>query len=71
MLLKYVPFAADGFNFEIVDMTGRIYNLGKTRVQPGGSAIDIDISKFSLRPGVYFLKINSETKNEALKLIIQ
>jgi hypothetical protein len=59
------------FNFEIVDVTGRMYNLGKIRVQPGGSPINIDISKFSLRAGVYFLKINSITKKEVMKLIIQ
>ena len=59
------------FSFTIVDQTGKTYYLGKRRVQRGASNIDIDISKLSLRSGVYFLKINSETKNEELKLIIQ
>jgi N-acetylneuraminic acid mutarotase len=59
------------FSFTIVDQTGKVYNLGKRRVQRGASDIAIDISNLSLRSGVYFLKINSETKNEELKLIIQ
>ncbi len=59
------------FSFTIADQTGRIYNLGKIRIQPGGSIMNFDISKFSLHPGVYFLRITSETKSEAIKLIVQ
>ncbi|MEJ7680666.1 MAG: DNRLRE domain-containing protein [Segetibacter sp.] len=59
------------FNFTIADQMGRMYNLGKMRIQPGGSNINIDISKFSLRPGVYILKINSGTKSEEMKFIVQ
>ena len=58
-------------NFTIADQTGRIYNLGKIRIQPGESNINIDISNYSLSPGVYFLKINSGIKSDDLKLIVQ
>lgn len=59
------------FSFTIVDQTGKVYNLGKRRVQRDASDIAMDISNLSLRSGVYFLRIYSETKNEELKLIIQ
>ena len=59
------------FNLTIADRAGRIYNLGKIRIQTQNSDINIDISRFSLPPGVYFLKIISETKNDQIKLIIQ
>jgi N-acetylneuraminic acid mutarotase len=57
------------FSLEIADENGRTYNLGKRTSQPAG--IDIDISNLSLRPGVYFLKIKSDTRSEEMKLVIQ
>jgi hypothetical protein len=50
------------FSFTIVDQTGKVYNLGKRRVQRGASDIAIDISNLSLRSGVYFLKVNQKQK---------
>ena len=67
--IKFPGTYRGDFSLEIADQMGRIFNLSKTRIQPG-SNINIDISKFSLPPGIYFLKINSETKNEEVKLII-
>ncbi len=66
------PVAYQGnFSFEIIDQTGRIYNMGKVRIQLGGSNIDFDISNFSLHTGVYFLKIKSETTSDQIKLIVE
>jgi N-acetylneuraminic acid mutarotase len=58
------------FSFAIVSTTGKIYNLGRIRIQPDAT-INMDISRFSLAQGVYFLKINSETINEKIKLIVK
>jgi hypothetical protein len=57
--------------FQIVDLAGRMYNVGKTTVQPGATDINVDISKLALLPGVYFLKVNSKAMNEQVKLIVQ
>lgn len=68
--IKFPPTYEGIFSIEIADQSGKMYNGGKTKVPAGGSIIDVDISKFSLPPGVYFLKIHSATKNEEIKLII-
>ncbi len=60
------------YHMQIVDMLGRRYDLGETRLNTGGSRMNINISKLALKPGVYFLKINSTTdKADILKLMIQ
>ncbi len=59
------------FRFEISDQAGRTYNLGQMRMQRGGANINFDISKFSLRSGVYFLKIKSEAISNEIKLVIE
>jgi hypothetical protein len=48
-----------------------VYKLGELRIPAGGSNINIDISKFSLQPGVYFLRINSNERHSQIKLVIQ
>ena len=48
---------------QIVSVFGTTYQLGKTSLNGGGTAIDLDISKLSLRAGLYFLKVTSESKN--------
>jgi N-acetylneuraminic acid mutarotase len=66
------PFSYTGnFSFIITNQNGINYNLGKVRVERGGSSVSFDISNLSLPPGVYFLKINSNVKSEELKLIIK
>lgn len=58
-------------NLQIADVTGRIYNLGQVKLQPGGSIMQVDISALSLTSGVYYLKIISETRPvEVIKLIV-
>lgn len=69
--IKFPDSYEGDFSIEIADQSGRVYNVGKTKVLTGGSTAEVDISKFSLRSGVYFLKIHSSTKNEEIKLIIQ
>lgn len=68
--IKFPADYAGDFNFSIADQGGRIYNLGKLRIQRG-SNMNIDVSRFSLRPGVYFLRITSPAKNEEMKIVVQ
>ncbi|HLL44104.1 MAG TPA: DNRLRE domain-containing protein [Segetibacter sp.] len=59
------------FLLDIVNEAGIVYKLGEPRISAGGSNINIDISKFSLQPGVYFLRINSNERHNQIKLVIQ
>ncbi|HYO06027.1 MAG TPA: T9SS type A sorting domain-containing protein, partial [Phototrophicaceae bacterium] len=59
------------FTLQIVDQLGKIFDIGKRRLKAGGSTISVDISKFSFKPGVYFLKIQSDKKTEIIKLVKQ
>jgi hypothetical protein len=55
---------------QITDAVGKTFEIGKYRLKPGGTNIDVNISSLSLKPGAYFLRINSETKTEVMKLIV-
>ena len=69
--LKFPNDYEGDFFLDIVDQTGRVYNIGKTTVQIGGASKTVDISNLSLAPGVYYLRIKSKTKNEEVKLVVQ
>jgi hypothetical protein len=57
---------------QIVDMTGRVYEIERSSFVVRGSTMEVDVSKFNLKPGVYLLKINSkERKTEVVKLLIR
>ncbi|MCU7548260.1 DNRLRE domain-containing protein [Chitinophagaceae bacterium LB-8] len=59
-------------SLQIVDMTGRVFELSKPSFIVSGSTMEVDVSKFNFKPGVYFLKINSrERKTEVVKLLIR
>jgi hypothetical protein len=53
-------------SIQIVDVVGRVYKGDNFTLPPGGSTVDMDISKLDLKAGVYFLKINSATSQTAL-----
>ncbi len=59
------------FTIQIIDPLGKTFDLGKKRLTAGGSNMSADISKFSFKPGIYFLKIQSDTKTEIIKLVKQ
>ncbi|WP_018613132.1 T9SS type A sorting domain-containing protein [Segetibacter koreensis] len=59
------------FTLQIVDALGKVYDLGKRRLKAGGSNLSIDVSRFYFKPGIYFLKIQSDSKLETIKLLIQ
>lgn len=51
------PANVDGnYNMQLIDIAGRIYELGKYQIKPGGSNIDINVPGNVIRSGVYFLK---------------
>ncbi len=56
-------------NFQIVDAVGRVYNIGRTQLQRGGSNMQLDISRLSLKPGLYYLKVHSAGKTDIIKLV--
>ena len=59
------------FTLQIIDQLGKTFDIGKRRLKAGGSTVSVDVTKFSIRPGVYFLKIQSDTKTEIIKLVKQ
>ena len=53
-------------------MPGRIGQVGKTKLNAGGSTMHVDISRLSLNAGVYFLKIQEGGKmTDVFKLVIE
>ncbi len=57
------------FTLQIIDPLGKTFDIGKRRLKAGGSNVLVDIFSFSFKPGIYFLKIQSETKTEIIKLV--
>ncbi|WP_018611218.1 DUF7594 domain-containing protein [Segetibacter koreensis] len=72
MLMLQFPITYSGnSDLQIVDATGKTYEMGKFKILPGGSNMQVDISRLSLKPGFYYLKIVSETRPvETIKLIV-
>jgi hypothetical protein len=66
------PAAYSGdYTIQIVDLLGRVYNIGKISLNGGGTNMQTDISKLYIDPGIYFLKVTSANKkSDLLKLII-
>jgi len=60
------------FNLQMIDPVGKMYELGKFKLKPEIGNTKIDISKLSLKPGIYFLRISSDTgQAETIKLTLQ
>lgn len=69
--IKFPAGYKGNVRLQLADMTGAIYDLGKSRLRTDGGTIDIDVANLHLAPGVYFLKIYSEEgKTENIKLFI-
>ena len=58
-------------NLQIADAVGKTFEIGQYYLKPGGTNLEVNISHLTLKSGIYFLKINSETKTDLIKLIIQ
>lgn len=58
------------YHLQLTDLLGRKYDLGKARLN-GATSLNINISKYSLKPGIYLLRINSNNKEDVLKVMIQ
>jgi len=58
---------------QITDALGRVYNMGRVKLQRGiSNNTEIDISRLSLKPGFYYLRILSDTRPpDIIKLIIE
>jgi hypothetical protein len=68
-----IPTGYEGnANLELSDQLGRVYKIGASHIQAGGATVEVDLSKFQLKPGIYYLKIISETRNtEVIKLQLE
>ena len=59
-------------NLEIIDVTGRQYELGKINLSGASNTMEVNISALSLKSGFYYLKVISETRpTEVIKLIVK
>lgn len=59
-------------HLQIIDALGRTYEMGKMTLPAGGSIMEADISKLSLKPGFYYLRIlSANTKPEIIKLVVR
>jgi hypothetical protein len=60
------------YNIEMIDILGRKYQIASPLLRSGGSNLDIDISNLQLKPGVYTMRIFSDSKKtEVIKVIKQ
>ncbi len=58
-------------SLDIYDISGRKYTIDKIRVPHGGLDIEVDVSKFRLKPGVYYLRIKGSERVEQFPIVIQ
>ncbi len=59
------------YTIQIVDQLGKVNRIGQTNLKAGGTSMEVDISNLSLKAGIYFLRIISNSKkSEIIKLII-
>jgi hypothetical protein len=58
---------------QLADASGRIYEIGRIKLQRGRTNnMEVDISRWSLKPGFYYLKILYETRaNDVIKLVVR
>ncbi|HEX8277295.1 MAG TPA: T9SS type A sorting domain-containing protein, partial [Segetibacter sp.] len=68
------PAEASGYStIQLADASGRLYEIGRIKLQRGRTNnMEVDISRWSLKPGFYYLKILYETRaNDVIKLIVK
>ncbi|MEO7800834.1 MAG: malectin domain-containing carbohydrate-binding protein [Ginsengibacter sp.] len=59
-------------SLQIIDPAGRIYELGNTRTGSGKFSVEMDISKYGFKAGLYLLRVtNASGHTEILKFIIE
>jgi N-acetylneuraminic acid mutarotase len=58
-------------NIDLLDQSGKIYHISEIGVLHGGMEADIDVTKFSLKAGVYFLKIRSADRTNNIPVILK
>jgi hypothetical protein len=58
-------------NLLLSDVRGKTFEIGHYLLNPGGSNMEVDVSKLALTPGVYFLQIRLDKKTDVIKLIIK
>lgn len=57
---------------QLSDILGNTYQIQKTMLKGSGSIVKVDVSRFSLHPGAYFLKLQVKgEKVQVLKVLIK
>jgi hypothetical protein len=69
--IKFPTVYEDNIQLQLIDVAGRIYEIGRAQLIPGGRTMDINISHLKLKAGVYILRINSAKSSESIKLLIR
>jgi hypothetical protein len=63
---------AENTDIELIDVTGRAYSIGKFKLQGLANTVKADISRLSLTPGVYYLRVSSANQQpESVKVILK
>ncbi len=69
--IKFPASYRGDYTIHIVDATGRFFEIAQVRLKPGGSDMELNISKSKLKSGIYYLQIRAENgKTEIIKIII-
>jgi hypothetical protein len=70
--IKFPAIYKGHMTLQITDVSGRVYEIGKTRLRAGGSNMEVNLSRLGLKPGVYLLKfVYAERQTEVVKLLIE
>lgn len=60
----------ESIDMQMVDASGKKFELGTHALRPVETDIEVNLAPLSVRAGVYFLKVITNTKTELIKLII-
>lgn len=72
-MIEFPSTYSGNSTLQITDALGRIYSIGQVKLQRGRSNnTQIDVSTLPLKPGVYYLRVLSETRpSDVIKLVIE
>ena len=61
---------ADNVSLELINQNGKSYKIKTPKYSKAGSKAEIDVSNLSLSAGIYFMKIQSASATEVLKILV-
>lgn len=57
-------------SFQLINTTGRSYEISLPENTRAGTKAEVDITNFSLKAGIYLLKIKSSVASEVIKVLV-